>query len=219
MNMQYLNTRYLSFGVALLLACHVALAQQEGPQATISGGYAHLYTSHPAQLFNARDGGYIDGDFGWPVLANGAPVMLGFGIGASDYYAQRDVTVPIAPSGQVETTDDSDFGLFNIEGRIAFPILFGHDQGFFLKPRLGAGLLIQDYDIDTESQSNGFENFYTEYHTGVGIEIHPNVQFGYCFGPGIIGAELGYMASWGDYGKFADGLQQLNAGAFFTWRF
>jgi hypothetical protein len=206
--------RWTPFVALIFVACSATFAQ---PVFDISGGYSHLSIKNHDDLQLDKDGAYIDGDAG--VRLDGPlPLVLGGGVDLSGYFASQDVAVPQG-GGTFFTTDYSDFGLATFEGRAAIPIMFGSDRGFFVEPRIGAGLLWEEYDIDNFSTSGGNTNFYTLHHDGLGVEVRPGIQLGYSWGPGAAGIETTYMASWGDMGAFGSQIQELHVGAFFSWRF
>ena len=207
--------RWIPFVALIFVACGVTFAQ---PVFDVSGGYSHLSIRNPQNLLIDKDGGYIDGEFGFHVYGD-FPLVLGAGIDLSDFFKSQDVTVPIGGGLFATTTDYSDFGCATFEGRAAMPIMFGADRGFFVEPRVGAGLLWESYTIDNFNSNGGTTNFFTDYHDGLGFEVRPGVKCGYSWGPGAVGVEAAYMAGWGELGAFGSRLQELQLGAFFSWRF
>jgi hypothetical protein len=193
------------FILATVLLASVSFAQ-EGSW-TISGGYSnvHFFHASPGLTYN-HDGGYIDGDVNG-LLPTNPRLLLGVGIGGSWYYESNYFYGP----NYVVYGPSSSVGLFNIEGRLGMPISSRATGGLFLLPRIGAGLLISDYWIDTP--------FYSAYHTGAAFELRPCIQAGYSWGWGSAGAEFSYMWAWGDFGNLGSSAQEWRAGAFIRFRF
>ena len=193
------------FLLAVLLFARLSLGQ-EGSW-TVSGGYSNVHFSHASPNFNYnKDGGYLDGDVN--VLLPTAPrLLVGAGVGGSwhyeDDYFNGNNNFFFGPSSSV--------GLFNLEGRIGVPISSRSVRGLFVLPRLGAGLLINDYWIDTP--------FYTAYHSGAAFELRPALQVGYSWGFWSMGGEVSYMWAWGDFGNLGSQSQELRAGVFVRFRF
>ena len=198
--------RALSFLV--ILAASASLAVAENGSFDISGGYSRLHTGRTGGLRYESNGGYVDGDVNWRVGGGhpAPPVLLGFGVGASGYY--RNIG-----GGFFEDFNQSSLTLVSLEGRASFPIPLRFARGLFIMPRIGAGLLIDDYAIDVPS------TFTTEYHTGPAFEIRPALQAGYSWGRGSVGAEVSYMAAWGDFGKLGATAHEIRAGVFLRFRF
>jgi hypothetical protein len=82
-------------------------------------------------------------------------------------------------------------------------------------PQLGMGLLVDSYAIDQSFNSGGLIFINTQYHDGAAFAIRPGVQVGYSWGWGSAGAEVSYMAAWGDFGQLGSRVFELRAGAFF----
>jgi len=76
---------------------------------------------------------------------------------------------------------ESDLGFVSLEARAALPISFGRHggTGFFVVPKIGAGLLIDSYGIDNAYNSGGFTYLHTSYHDGAAFDIRPGIQAGY----------------------------------------
>ena len=186
------------------------LCQAQNAAWTVSTGYANLNVAHQTEgVFYSKDGGYVDGDVTWLVSRQPIPVLLGAGLSVSGFYDSKDV---FTPSGFFpEERLDSSLSLVALEGRIGIPIQFERARGWFILPRLGAGLLIDDYAID--------HLYTTDYHTGAAFEIRPAIQVGYSFGFWSIGAEASYMAAWGDFGRLGDTAQEIRGGIFARFKF
>jgi hypothetical protein len=193
------------FILALASSASMSFAQQGSW--TVSAGYSNVQFSHASPGFNYNhDGGYLDGDVN-ALLPGNPRLLLGAGIGGSWHYETYTLSGP----GYVIYGPSSNVGLFNIEGRLGVPISSKATGGFFILPRIGTGLLIQDYWIDTP--------FYTAYHTGAAFELRPCIQTGYSWGSGSVGAEVSYMWAWGDFGNLGSSAQELRAGVFLRFRF
>jgi hypothetical protein len=201
-----------------LLMC--ATARGQAYYSSISGGYSNLQTQHTGSgLFYDHSGAYLDFDFGWRVPNPDFPLLLGLGITGSDYWDSHSI-INTFPDGNVAQVNlDSDVGLFELEPRIGLALWSANMPGMFLKPRLGAGLLIDNYAIDQTIPVTGGNILGTQYHTGAAFEVRPAVQAGYSWGPGAFGAELSYMAAWGGFGRLGNDAQEFRAGVFFTFRY
>jgi len=206
---------------AFILVCLLSVAAASGQtwSVTIGGGYSRLYPAKSSGLPFARDGGYIDADFLWRAPHSDFPLLLGFGISGSGYYRSRDVLVPISSNVFAEDTFESDVGFFSVEARAAVPINFRAARGFFIMPRLGMGLLVDEYSIDTITHQNGFDVFDTSDHSGAAFELRPALQAGYSWGAWSAGAEVSYMAAWGGFGRLGFSAQELRAGVFLRLHF
>jgi hypothetical protein len=200
--------RYFAFVLGVMITCSIASAQY--PSSTISVGYSRLSMGHAEGLFYSHDGGYIDLNAAF--RAPGTPFLAGFGVSGSGYYERMD--------DQFSNTLYSDVGLFSVEGRLALPLTVEGVRGWFLLPRIGAGLLVDSYGIDNDQvDGEGFTYVHTDWHDGAAFEVRPDLQAGYSFGRGSVGADVSYMGAWGDFGRFSSSAQELRAGVFFSFRF
>jgi hypothetical protein len=191
-----------------MISCSIASAQY--PASTISVGYSNLHMGSAGGLFYNRDGGYIDLNAAF--RAPGSPFLAGFGVSGSGYYERMD--------DQFSNRLYSDVGLFSLEGRLALPLTVEGVRGWFVLPRIGAGLLVDSYGIDNDQvDSQGFTYVHTDWHDGAAFEVRPDLQAGYSFGRGSVGADVSYMGAWGDFGRFSSSAQELRAGIFFSFRF
>lgn len=216
----------VAFVLACVLFCGVASAQES--EFSISGGYSHLYGLHGGDLFHNADGAYVDGDFAWHVPGPLEPLLVGFGVSGSGYWDDHHAGFSGSDyygGGYVYSYygDDrlySDVGFFELEPRVALSLWSTQLPGLYLKPRIGAGLLIDSYGID-QLYNGGTDNAYidTHYHTGAAFELHPSLQAGYTWGPGAVGGEISYMPAWGDFGRLGNSEQELRLGVFYTFRF
>jgi len=218
------------FDVAPLVV-FVALAIVAGFNATAGAqqydmsfavGWSHIEMDNPQGLLFSNDGAYIDTDFAFH-LSPQSPLTVGLGISGSGHFDSEDTSFRINPTTVGTTTLYSDVGFFEIEPRLALAFYTSRsDQtGFFFKPRIGAGLLIDSYSIDNIALSkNGFvTSFQTLNHTGAAFEIRPAIQIGYSWGQAGAGIDLSYMAAWGDFGDFGSTAQEARVGLFYNFKF
>ena len=209
--------RSLLLVAAVVLSAPLAVAQNAA--FTVSGGYSNIQLGHSNGLFYQRSGGYLDGDVLWRVPDLSYPLLLGVGASGSGHYDSRDTFVTFNDGTAGDARLYSDLGFFTVEGRAALPIRIPGTRGFFVMPRIGAGLLIDSYSIDRFSNAGGFTFIDTDYHDGAAFEIRPALQAGYAWDWGSVGAEVSYMAAWGDFGRFGSKAQEVRAGVFVRVRF
>jgi hypothetical protein len=215
--MRSLSVRGFCFVVGLIFSTAVASAQFG--EYTLGAGYSHLNTAvSPAGLLYNKDGAYIDGDFAWHIPFPGSPVLLGFGLTGSGYWDSQNVPFNNGNNFFGQTNLDSDLDNFEIEPRLACEFWLPRTN-LFLKPRIGAGLLVNSYSIDQAVQTANGTLFNTLNHTGAAFEVHPAVQTGLSWGPAAAGIELSYLAAWGGFGAFGNHAQEFRAGAFISLRF
>lgn len=209
--------RYIGPVLAVLL-----LASAGSGQVTsfgLSAGYSHLDSNDSGRLSHNTDGFYTDADFAWRIAKSPVPVYAGVGVSGSGYFEDQDVPVSFGNGFTGFATLYSDASLFSVEARVAAPIGFQRGRGFFIMPRLGMGLVIDSYSIDTSFRSGGTLFLGTSYHDGAAFGIRPSVQAGYSWGGIAAGAEVSYMVAWGDFGELGNVARELRAGAFvrFQW--
>jgi len=215
--MRSLLVRGIGFAVGLFLSSAVASAQWA--EYTLGAGYSHIHTGTSPGLFYNKYGAYLDADFAWHVPYPGSPVLLGFGLTGTGYWDTQDVNDLNGNNFFGNRDLDSDLENYEIEPRLTLDLPVPGTL-IFIKPRIGAGLLINNYAIDQfAQQSNNFAVIDTAYHTGAAFEIRPAIQAGLGWGPAAAGVELSYMAAWGDFGAFGSRAQEFRAGAFITLRF
>ena len=207
--------RSIGFVFVALLAAGVC-----GGQVTsfgISGGYSRLESNDSGRLFHSKDGAYFDGDFAWRIPRLPVPLYAGVGASGSGYFESSDI--PVSDSFFGFRRLESDVGIFSLEGRVAMPIGFQRGHGFFVMPRLGMGLVLSDYEIDTVRAFGSTVFLRTTYHDGAAFGIRPSLQAGYSWGSIAAGAEVSYMVAWGDFGELGNVARELRAGAFvrFQW--
>jgi hypothetical protein len=208
--------RGVGFISALFISCAVTSAQIG--EYTLGAGYSHIITGSKPGLFYNQDGAYFDADFGWHVPFPGSPVLLGFGLTGTGYWDSQNVLTPINNNFVAQSTLDSDLDNVEIEPRLAMEFWLP-TTNFFIKPRIGAGLLINNYSIDQAFPNANFTVFETVNHTGAAFEIRPAVEAGFAWGPAAAGLDISYMAAWGGFGAFGNHAQEIRAGAFISLRF
>jgi len=194
----------------LFLFISAGICRAQSAAWSVSTGYSNFNVAHQTNgAFYSKDGAYLDGDVSWLASRYPVPVVVGGGLSVSGFYESEDLFTP----GYFFPTERlySDLTLVALEGRVGIPIQFERGRGFFIFPRIGAGLLIDDYSID--------HTYYTEDHTGAAFEIRPAIQIGYSFGPWSIGGEGSYMASWGDFGSLGHHGQEFRIGVFARVKF
>ncbi len=178
-------------------------------EGSVSAGYSNIRFPHArSPAFYDTSGGYIDANFAFSLPKYSSPI-IGFGITGSGYFSTRnDVNVG---------TLFSDVDMISFEARIAAPIPADGGHGFFLLPRLGGGLLINDYAIDSPG---GVNTIFTSFHDGVGVEVRPSIELGYRWSRDFsAGIEGSYMAAWGDFGSLGSLAQEWRVGFVFSYRF
>jgi hypothetical protein len=211
--------RFMLAGIICLLAAGGASGQISS--FTLSGGYSNIQMSHGGALPYSRDGGYVDGELLWRVPNDHFPLLLGASISGSTTYNFERIPVTFSDGTPGSVGLESDLSFVSLEARAAVPFSFGRhgDSGFFVVPKIGAGLLIDSYAIDNIVSSGGFNYLDTTYHDGAAFDIRPGIQGGYSWGWGSAGIEASYMAAFGDFGRFGSIAQEVRIGAFFRVRF
>ncbi|HXE53190.1 MAG TPA: hypothetical protein VN541_09260 [Tepidisphaeraceae bacterium] len=200
--------RLVAFAFAWMICASAASAQVWS--FSFSGGYSNVQFEHREGLFYAHSGGYVDADFAWRVPNTSVPLLIGAGVSASGHYDWQDV--PISGAGFFSNYRlYSDVSLVSLEARASLPIALRNAPGWFIMPRIGAGLLIDDYAIDRIN--------FTEYFTGAAFEIRPALQVGYSWGAWSAGGEVSYMAAWGDFGGLGHWAQDFRIGAFVRFKY
>ena len=217
--------RALAFLAALLLCTTFASAQYWDD--SLSVGYSHFFPERSGGLFFSKDGVYVDGDFAWRIPQT--PMYFGLGVTASGYWDSEDYNYPAFYSNRFgsgyyygTTHLDSDVDFVELEPRLAFKLWIPGAPGVFVRPRIGAGLLVDNYSIDEVVPDVYYYDFgyiHTLNHTGAAFELRPAVQVGVERGPASFGGELSYMAGFGGFGGMGTVLQELRAGLFLRIRF
>lgn len=202
-----------SIAFALVGVLFAAAGRGQVTSFGMSAGYSHFESNASSRLFHATNGGYFDADFAWRLRGLDVPLYAGVGVSGNGYFEDRHVLVPYASYFDRERLY-SDVGLFAVEARIAAPIGFQQGPGFFVMPRLGMGLVVDSYSIDTATTIGSTLYLDTRYHDGAAFGIRPSIQAGYSWGNIAAGAEVSYMVAWGDFGELGSTAQELRAGAF-----
>jgi len=207
--------RYVGFAAAIcLLSGSPLLAQLSS---TVSAGYSNIQIGHNQGLWYERNGAYVDGDMLWRMPPRDFPILLGVGVSGSTYDDTHHLYATFPDGFTGYTHLYSDLENFTLEGRLAVPIPIGR-TGFFVLPKLGAGLLVDNYAIDNLVSSGGNTFINTEYHTGAAFALRPCVQAGYSWGWGSVGGEISYMAAWGDFGRLGSNALEFRTGVFLRFR-
>jgi hypothetical protein len=188
---------------------------------TVSAGYSNVQISHNGGLFYTRDGGYVDGEVLWRLPTEHVPLLVGASLSGSTYYDWMHVPVTFSDGSPGFVRLESDLGFVSLEARAAVPISFAGPggRGFFVVPKIGAGLLVDSYAIDNTFNSGGFTFVHTSYHDGAAFDIRPGIQGGYSWGWGSAGIDASYMAAFGDFGRLGSVAQEVRIGAFFRVKF
>lgn len=188
---------------------------------TISAGYSNIQISHNAGPFYSRDGGYADAEYLWRLPTQHFPLLLGASVSGSTYYDWEHIPVTFSDGSTGRARLESDLGMVSLEARAAVPISFARHggRGFFVVPKIGAGLLIDSYAIDNSFNSGGFTYLNTTYHDGAAFDIRPGIQGGYSWGWGSAGIDASYMAAFGDFGRLGSIAQEIRVGAFFRIKY
>ena len=132
-----------------------------------------------------------------------------------DNYTINYPTAPFSRSFYADT------GMFSAEVRIAFPFgLPNPNQGFYCLPRIGVGALVNNFQVGQPYYT--YPNYYfgTEInHTGIAVEVRPDIEIGYRIKKFNIGVETSYMAAWGNFGKLGNIAQEFRLGLVVGYRF
>jgi hypothetical protein len=182
---------------------------------TISGGYSNVTFNGNSAIPYSHDGGYID-FAGYTPIPNSDALIAGLGLTWSGYWNDYSVTYRVPP---FYTTYSGDISMFEIEGRIGYQIGARSGRGIYILPRIGAGLLIDNYTVGRPYY--GYSYFYGSYisYTGLAFEIRPDIELGYRINNFNIGCEASYMAAWGDFGKLGSMAQEARVGVVLGFRY
>ena len=233
------NTRTMRHLLLAALACLVvsACAHAQTATFTLTGGFSNiemngrdgngLYAGRsmrprllaepaaPTPTFYAHRGGYVDGAMMWHVPDdNQLPLVVGAGVSVSGTIASR-YGVGGNDSGYRPYYLESDLGFLSLETRAAMPFrLSAGSEGFFVTPGVGAGLLINHYELQDLEHSNatGGPVRHTSYHTGSAFDLRPGIQTGYAWSWGSLALDVSYMASYGAFGRLGQIGQELRIG-------
>ncbi len=186
-------------------------------QPTISGGYSNVHFNGNNAIPYNRQGGYIDANVYEKLPPNDSP-LFGLGLTATGTWDNYTINYPTAPFSR---SFYADTGIFSAEVRIAFPFgLPNPNQGFYCLPRIGVGALVNNFQVGQPYYT--YPNYYfgTEInHTGIAVEVRPDIEIGYRIKKFNIGVETSYMAAWGNFGKLGNIAQEFRLGLVVGYRF
>ena len=190
----------------------------------LTGGYSHIFPERVGGLFFDKDGAYIDGNFAYRLPGSPVPIFAGVGVTASGYWDSEDSDIFFLNNNNNAgfASDQnlySDVELVEVEPRLAMKLLIPGLPGFYIRPQIGAGLLVNNYSVDTVQTINNVSFIHTLYHTGAAFDIRPDVEAGWSFGRTSFGFDLSYMAAFGGFGQMGDVIQELRAGVFARFRY
>jgi hypothetical protein len=176
---------------------------------SMSAGYSYFHFSDAkSNTFYNQSGPYFDGNFAFPLPNHSSPIV-GFGVSVTSHWENKD----FANAGTLY----SDVSLVSFEGRVAFPIPTDSSEGLFCVPRIGVGLLLNNYNIETPAGGN---SSYTSYHNGFAVDVRPNIEAGYRWSDSAsAGIEASYMAGWGGFGNLGSMVTEARIGAVINLRF
>jgi hypothetical protein len=210
--------RRISFFAGLFIFSSIASAQYL--DFALTGGYSHFFPEHTGDLFFNKDGAYIDGNFAYRLPGSPVPIYAGFGITASGYWDSEQT--PFFNNGFYYNNNNlySDIEMVEAEPRVAVKLLVPGLPGFYVRPQLGAGLLINNYSVDMLQQNNSLFYIHTAYFTGAAFDIRPDVEAGWSIGGRTsVGLDLSYMAAFGNFGQMGTVMQELRVGLFARFRY
>jgi hypothetical protein len=173
-------------------------------------------------LFFDKDGEYIDGNFAFRLPGSPVPIFAGVGISASGYWDSQSSDIFFVNNNYYGSNSNlySDVEMIEAEPRLAIKLWIPGAPGFYIRPQIGAGLLVDNYSVDTvQTTVSNFSYIHTLYHTGAAFEIRPDIQAGWSFGRASFGVDFSYMAAWGGFGQMGDVIQELRAGVFARFRY
>jgi hypothetical protein len=169
------------------------------------------------------DGLCFEGEWMWrlprvTVVPLHAPLWVGFGESFSYCSKSRPVEATIDGQPIEDASRNAYLGLFSLQARVAMPIHFGGAaRRFFVTPELGAGALLDFYS--TRALAINDELLTQPDHAGAAFVLEPTLQAGYSWGPLSAGAQVSYLAAWGDFGRLGGQVQTFYAGAFLRFNF
>jgi hypothetical protein len=187
-------------------------------ETTLSGGFSDVHFNGKSAIPYNPIGGYIDLN-GYAKMPTYESPIVGFGLTASGNWDDYTITYPnTAPfySSFVANT-----AMYSAEVRFAFP--FGVpdlDDGLYVLPRLGIGALVTNFTVAQPYLDPPFYPFglYTT-HTGIAVEVRPDIEIGYRIRRFNIACEASYMAAWGNFGKLGNVAQDVRVGLLIGYRF
>jgi hypothetical protein len=189
---------------------------------TFSGGYSNAQmTGNNAKVSAStpfhfpRDGEYLDADLAAPVTAAPFPLLVGGGFSWTQHTDSVEATrIPgIFPEAH------SQLNQYSLEARAAAPLYFSGSQGFFVEPRVGAGVLsyhFNGHNVFIQTEAPFFEACHFE---GYAFEVRPALEVGYTWQRLSFGLDGSCMFAWGHFRPFGSTECELRAGAFLRYRF
>jgi hypothetical protein len=188
----------------------------------LTGGYSHMFPERVGGLFFDKDGEYIDANFAYRLPGLPVPIFAGIGLSASGYWDSQNSDIFFLNNNNNFGFNQnlySDVEMIEAEPRLALKLQIPGLPGFYIRPQIGAGLLVDNYSVDTVQTINSVSFIHTLYHTGAAFDIRPDVEAGWSFGRTSFGMDLSYMAAFGGFGQMGDVMQELRVGAFVRFRY
>jgi hypothetical protein len=211
--------RALSFLAGLVVFSAAASAQYM--DFALTGGYSHMFPQRNGDLFFDKDGAYVDGNFAYRLPGSPVPIYAGVGITASGYWDSENSDIFFLNNNGFGYNQNlySDVELIEAEPRLAVKLLIPGLPGFYVRPQIGAGLLVSNYSVDMVETINNVSFIHTQYYTGAAFDIRPDVEAGWSFGRASFGMDFSYMAAFGGFGQMGDVMQELRVGLFARFRY
>jgi hypothetical protein len=212
--------RAISFLAGLVLFSAMASAQYM--DFALTGGYSHMFPQRSGDLFFDKDGAYIDGNFAYRLPGSPVPIFAGVGVTASGYWDSENSDIFFLNNNNNFGYNQnlySDVELIEAEPRLAVKLLIPGLPGFYIRPQIGAGLLVSNYSVDMVQTINNVSFIHTQYYTGAAFDIRPDVEAGWSFGRTSFGMDVSYMAAFGGFGQMGDVMQELRVGLFARFRY
>ncbi len=211
--------RAISFLAGLVVFSAMASAQYM--DFAFTGGYSHMFPQKNGVLFFDKDGAYVDGNFAYRLPGSPVPIYAGFGVSASGYWDSESSNIFFLNNNGFGYNQNlySDVEFFEAQPRLAIKLLIPGLRGFYIRPQIGAGLLVSNYSVDTVQTINNVSFIHTLYYTGAAFDIRPDVEAGWSFGRTSFGMDLSYMAAFGGFGQMGDVMQEFRVGLFARFRY
>jgi hypothetical protein len=201
-----------------------AMASAQYVDFALTGGYSHMFPQRDGALFFDKDGAYIDGNFAYRLPGSPVPIYAGIGITASGYWDSENSDIFFLNNNNnngfgYNQNLYSDVEMVEAEPRLAIKLLIPGLPGFYIRPQIGAGLLVSNYAVDGVQTINNVSFIHTSYYTGAAFDIRPDVEAGWSFGRTSFGMDLSYMAAFGGFGQMGDVMQEFRVGLFARFRY
>jgi hypothetical protein len=187
----------------------------------LTGGYSHIFPDKVGGLFFDKDGAYADANFAYRLPGSPVPIFAGVGVTASGYWDSDQSNIFLVNNNNFgyNPTLYSDVEMIEIEPRLAVKLWFQGLPGFYIRPQIGAGLLINNYAVDTIQTVTNVSYINTLYHTGAAFDIRPDIEAGWSYGRTSFGLDMSYMAAFGGFGQMGNVIQELRIGLFARIRY